>query len=282
MTSYGGNVTSASFYGCRVFIRDDDALPAVPAGTAVGTSWPGVKAHKARALTLTPAEPMRLQARGDGRTYATFVEPPTDTPSGELRTQAADIDLIELMTSVKDFGCNYRHMVPLASDKVGQESQVIIYAWRKAKDSDPNSDTYLQDMWETRIVLNANAAFQPDPMETDQLSEPRWSLVANSSSVDQYGQTMTEETHGCTEASFIMITSRYKIAYDVFLGNNSETEFTLSNGSATVNADANNPVLAYVDGELTSVTCDANGVVKFASPPADGAKIVIESAHTAS
>jgi hypothetical protein len=277
MTSYGGNTTGASFYGCRVFLRDDDGAPAVPAGTAVGTAWPGVKVHKARALTITPAEPLRLQARGDGRTYATFIEPPTEVPSGELRAQTSDIDLIELLTSVRDYGCGYRHAVPLASDQVGQEEQVWIFAWRKAKDSDPTSDTYLMDMWETRVILNANAYYMPDAMETDQLSEPRWTLVANASSVDQYGRTMTAAIHGCTEASFVSITSQYKIQYDVFLGDNSQTEFTLSQGAAVVEDDVNNPVLVFVDGVDTApASVSAAGVVTFSSPPADGAKIVVE------
>jgi hypothetical protein len=279
MTSYGGNTTGASFYGCRVFIRDDDGAPAVPAGTAVGTSWPGVKVHKARALTITPAEPMRLQARGDGRTYATFIEPPTETPSGELRAQTSDIDLIELMTSVKDYGSGYRHMVPLASDQVGQEEQVWIFGWRKAKDSDPTSTSYLQDMWETRVILNANASYQPDPMETDQLSEPRWTLVANSSTKDQYGRTMTTAIHGCTEASFVSITSQYKLTFDVFIGDNSETEFTLNKGAATIYNDANNPVRAFVDGVSATVSTSAAGVVTFSPAPGTGSKIVIESGY---
>jgi hypothetical protein len=279
MTSFSGSSTGASFYGCRVFLRDNDGSPAVPAGTAAGTAWPGIKVHKARALTVTLAEPTRLQASGDGRTYATFIEPPTESPTGELRTQASDIALIALMTSVKDYGCGYRHMAPLATDQIGQEEQVWLYGWRKSKDSDPTSATYLQDQWETRVLLNVNAYYLPDGMEMGQLSEPRWSLVANASSVDQYGRSLSTATHACLEAAVVTITSPHKLSYDVFVGDGAVQAFTLSQGAATIHDAANEPVRAFVDGVETAVTCSEAGVVSFDQAPQDGAKIVVESAY---
>lgn len=279
MASYTGTVTGASFYGARVFLRDDDGAPAVPAGTATGTAWPGLKVHKARALTTQPAEPQRLQARGDGRTFATFVEPPTDTPSGELRAQTSDVDLIAMLTGVKDFGCGYRHMAPLATDKVGSESSVLIFGWRKAVDANPASDTYGQTMWHTRFILNGVAYYQPDVMEDGSVGEPRWNIVANSSSTDMFGRAMTTAIHGCTEASFVEITSPYKVQLDVFVGDGSQTEFTLSQG-ANVVSDANNPVQTFVDGVEVANSVSDLGVVTIATL-ADSSKLCVLYAYDA-
>jgi len=266
--------TGVSFYGCVVYLRDDDGAPQVTGSPAAGTVYAGHKVHKVRALTITPADPLRLNARGDARTYKTFLEPPAEVPSGELRAQATDIDLVELLTSTLDFGSLYTHMVPIATDKLGQEENAIIFAWRKATDSDPNQATYLQDMWEHYIVLNAACYYQPAGMEVDTLSEHRWQITANASSTDMFGRALATDPHGCTEASFVQLTSPYKYQMDVGEGDNAETQWTLSKGTSVV-SDENAPVLVFVDGVYTAPSeVSAAGVVTFSGPPADGSKLV--------
>jgi hypothetical protein len=269
--------TGVSIYGVVAFIRDDDGLPQIVGELSAGQTYAGLRAYKARALTVTPAEPQRISARGDGKTYLTFNEPPTETPSGELRTQALDTDLIALLTSVKDYGSLNRHMTPLSTDKLGEEEPIMLYGWRKAADTDPTSVTFGQRSWECYFLLNCMASVRPPTFEDSQIGEVVWNLTANNSSVDQYGRSLTENIHGCTEMAFAVFTSRYRIAWEVGIGTGAQSTFTLSKGTQVIHDDANYPVIAAVDGSLVTVSgVSSAGVVTLASPPGDGDKVLLE------
>jgi hypothetical protein len=219
-----------------------------------------------------------VTARGDDVSYHTFQESPTDTPTGELRTQTSDIDLIALITSVKDFGSPNMRAVAIGTDKVGQEEAMILWGQRKAIDSDKTLATYGQRHWETYIVLNAYLAAKPPTMEDQQIGEFVWSCTGNNSSVDHLGRTMTEGVHGCTEAPFIIVHTRFKFWMDVFEGDNSETEFQCSKGTGLIKYNtATSPVVLTVDGVLTpsagNWSIDAAGLITFLAPPASGARV---------
>jgi len=272
----GKNTTGIGLRHVRVGVRSDYGLMTIPDGTDAGTAYAGVQAQKARALTITPADPVRVTARGDDVSYHTFQESPTDTPTGELRTQTSDIDLISLITSVKDFGSPNMRAVMISSDKVGQEEPMIVWGMRKAIDSDKTLATYGQRHWEMYVVLNAYLAAKPPTMEDQQIGEFTWGMVANNSSVDHLGRTMTEDTHGCTEAPFVIVHTRYKPWLDYFEGDGSEDEFQCSKSTGDIKYNtATSPVIVTVNGALQTSgwSIDAAGLITFSSPPADGARI---------
>jgi len=267
--------TSIGLRQVYVGLRDSDGTMAVPAGTTVGTAYAGVRALKARAFTITPAEPQRISASGDDGVYYTFQEAPDDVPSGELRTQISDTALIKLMTSTKDFGSGEERNVVIGSDKVGQEQALIIWGSRKAADTDGGQSHYGNVIWETYILLNAIASARPSGMERSTVGEFTWSIAANNSSVDQFGRTFTEAIHGCTEAPFVIVHTRQPFFMDKFHGNGSETDFTLTKTTSVIEDDAAGcPIRCFVDGVATAVTVADTGVMTFASPPADGSDIV--------
>lgn len=278
MGAAGKNTTAIGLRHVRVGVRSDYGLMVIPAGTAAGEAYAGQQAQKARALTITPAEPVRVTARGDDVSYYTFQESPTDTPTGELRTQTTDIDLIALITSTKDFGSPNRREIMIATDKVGQEEPMILWGTRKAIDSDKTLATYGQRHWETYIILNAFFAAKPPTQEDQQIGEFVWSVTANNSSVDQLGRTMTEELHGCTEASFVIIHSRNKYWLDYFEGDGSETEFQLTKGAQVLYNTPTSPVTVAVNGTVLNSgwSVDDEGLITFVSPPEDGARICVE------
>jgi len=261
----------------QVGLRDSDGLMAIPAGTAVGTAYAGQRALKARALTITPAEPQRISASGDDGVYYTFQEAPDDVPSGELRTQISDIALITLMTSTKDFGSGNMRAVVIGSDKVGQEEPLIVWGSRKATDTDTGYSHYGNTIWETYFLLNVIASARPSAMERSTVGEFVWSVAANNSSVDPYGRTFSEAIHGCTEAPFVIFHTRYPFWMDYFEGDGAEDEFTLTKTTSVIYDElTTSPIRCFVDGVDTAVTVNASGVATFAAPPADGAKIAIQ------
>ena len=268
--------TSIGLRQVYVGLRDTDGMMEIPDGTAVGTAYPGVRALKARALTITPAEPQRISASGDDGVYYTFQEAPDDVPSGELRTQISDISLIALMTTVNDFGSGEYHEVLIGTDKVGQEQSVIVWGSRKAVDTDAGQTHYGNTIWETYFLLNVIAAARPSGAERSTVGEFVWSLAANNSAVDRFGRTLTQAIHGCTEAPFAIIHTRHPFFMDFFLGDAAETEFTLTKGADVIHDQATaSPIRCFVDGTEVTVSVSALGVATVSPTPADGSKIAV-------
>ena len=258
----------------RIAQRDDDGAIKILGAVATGTAYPGVRVNKARALSITPAEPQRINARGDDVTYYTFQEAPTESPTGELRTQQSDIDVIEIVTGVKDFGSGNATMVPLSTDKLGQEEPLVVWGSRKAVDDETGNR-----VWETYILLNATAFARPQGFEVDQIGEFTWSLVCNASDQDQYGRDMTVDTHGATQAAYILVKTRYKFFLDAFEGDASETQFQLSNGANVLHDTATSPLFYFVNGVAVTGSCDAEGLVTLTAAPALGAKVIISGEY---
>lgn len=262
-----------------IAVRDDDGTMKVQGTVAAGTAYAGIRAARARALTVTPADPQRIYARGDDVNYAVFQEAPTETPSGELRTQQSDTDLIALITGSKDFGSGNMTMVPLSTNEIGTEDPVIIWGSRKAIDS--SAAGLGTRVWETYILLNCSVYAKPPTFEDSQIGEFVWSISLNSSTVDHFGRSFSVATHGCTEAAYLLVKTRYKFFLDKFTGDDSQTEFTLTKGASTIYNDANSPVLCFVDGVQTNPSSvSAAGVVTFSSAPALGASIVVQSEYS--
>ncbi len=253
-----------------VSVRDDDGTILVPDTVPAGTMYPGLPVHRSRALTITPAEPQRVTARGDDVNYYTFIGSPTDMPTGELRTQQSDMDMIALISNTKVFGSGNMQMLALATDKVGSEDPVIIHGSRIAVTSEPGQPNIR--VWETYLLANALAYARPQGFEDSSIGEFIWNVICNPSSVDPAGRTLTEATHGCTESAYFMLKHRYPMMLEATIAPGAETDFTVTKGARVV-SDAD--FFVTVDGEDASATMSEAGVLTLSSPPADGAKVVV-------
>jgi hypothetical protein len=251
--------------------RDEDGAIAVPATQAVATAYNGVRAGRSRALTITPATPQQITARGDDVTYHVFLESPTEVPSGELRTQESDSDLIALISGVRSVAYGNMTMTPINTDMLGQEPGIIVWGCRQAIDSKYGSASNGYRVWETYIIPNAKAYVQPPTMEDSTVGETVYTVVANMTSVDFLGRTLTQAVWGCLQLGFVMLKTEFKVMLNAFIGNDTEDEFVLSEGA---NSKGDEDFIVTVDGENAAATIVA-GVLTFASPPADGAKIAI-------
>ena len=255
--------------------RDDDGLMTIPAATVVGTAYAGVQAKYSRALVITPSDVQRIVAAGDDRPFHTFLEAPTDVPTGELRTQISDTALIALITGVTEFGSDPAKLVPLSTDKLGDEDNLIIWGSRKSVET--GSTSFGARKWETYFLPNVRAAAFPHPWEISTIGEFRWTLALNMSTVDPWGRTLAVGTHGCTEAAWFLLKTRYQPFFDYFEGDGAETEFQLTKGALVkYNTPLISSIVSCVDGVMTGVTVDAAGLATFAGAPADGAHIAIQ------
>ncbi len=270
----GDKTTSIGLRHVRVARRDDDGTIMILGSPAAGTAYAGLRAERARALTITPAEPQRVYAEGDDIVFHGFMEAPSEMPSGELRVQQTDVTLLALITSTRDFGSENAHQVVINSDKLGTEDPMIIWGSNKAITSAIGSAATRQ--WDTYILLNAQLYARPPAKELRTVGEFIYNVMCNMSSTDQFGRTMTEAIHGCTEAAYVIVQTRYQFWMDAFEGDGSETEFTLTKGAYTIYNTATSPVWCFVDGVQTACSVSSLGVVTIAPAPADGAKIVIQ------
>jgi len=268
------NTVSAGVGLRAVYIakRDDDGTFSVPTAVSAGDAYYGIKAHRSQALTVMPADPTLINLTGDDVAWATFVEAPDDSPSGELRTQVEDTALVALITSVKEVTSGYRLMTAMVTDKLGSEDAMIVWGSRKAKTGDPDEATSGNDSWESRFFLNATLYAKPAGFEEKQAGSMTWAVTANKSTLDFLGQTLTEATNGCTEACWITIHTTYKPFYETFEGDGIETEFTLTQGADVIHDTEASPITCTVDGVERAVTVDAVGLmtVSGAVVAADG------------
>lgn len=263
----------------RVALRDEDGTILVPADQPVATAYNGRRAGGALALTLTIPEPQRVTARGDDRAYHTFILPPTEKPTGELRVSKSNLELIAMLTGTKKFGVGPAYKVGLATDAQGQEPELILWGCRQAIDSEEGSGTFGRQIWQTYFLLNALGSVRPATMEDAAVGELTYSLVANDSGVDELGREFTVDEHGFTKAAYLLIVTDGKFMLDSFLGDGIETDFTLSQ-----EPEEGGVIVCTVDGvekvETTHWT-RVGKVVTFLVAPADGAKILFEYEYAA-
>jgi len=80
--------------------------------------------------------------------------------------------------------------------------------------------------------------------------------------------------NGFTKAPYIMVVTTQKLGLDAFVGDNSETDFTLSNAATYYAAGG---VEVYFDGvhQAAGYTVSA-GVLTFTPAPGTGVKIIVE------
>jgi len=255
----------------RVAQRDSDGTIKVPTGQATATAYAGRQISGANALTITIPEPQRVPARGDDRVYKTFLLPPTEGVTGELRTSKSDFPVIELLEGTSIYGSGDVRKVGRATDKQGEEQDIIIWGMREAINSDPDSANFGETCWVTYILLCAKATVLPPTMEQDAVGETRYIITANDTTVDECGVTFTEALNGFTKAPYIEIHTQNKFWMEAWKGDGTETVFNMTK------TPVSGSVYVWVDGEPTSVTVDeANKTITFASPPSDGAKIIAE------
>ena len=258
----------------RVYVAKRDSADGtieVPAGTAAGTAYAGLRVQGALGLTPTPAAPTRVQVLGDDRLQHTFQLPPRETLTGELRVSKQDFTVIALLTSVKVFGSDELRKIAIGSDKEGFEDDVVVWGYRESAVGDDESVAYGSKRWQMVYFPNCRVSMRGNPWQDQTASEVTWDIIANLSRVDNVGTSLSEATHGCTRAPCFLTHNTLKPWLDAFVGDGAETDFTLSQ-AAYVDSDS---IHVFVNGVEVTFT-EADGVVTPTVMPADEAKVIVE------
>ena len=260
----------------RAFLRDSDSLPEVPATVAIGTAYEGYVLDGALSLNVAVPEPNRVPARGDDRVYYTFNLPPTEGATGELRLSKLHMYFASAIAGTNVFGSPPVRMVGVATEKVGLEKQVIMYGSRQGIDSEYGSAYFGQPVWQTYFMLNSLLTLRPPTLEDQAVGETVYAVTANDSTVDIMGQAFTELVNGFLQSPMLIVVTRNMFHLDAFLGDNAETQFTLTH---TPSSDSESVILVSVDGVVLTPTGNwshSAGVITFLAAPASAAKIVVQ------
>lgn len=258
-----------------VFVRDTDGTPAIQGTPAAGVAYGGEPISGAMALTLNVPDPQRVTATGDDKPYFTFQLPPTENPSGELRVTKTNVDAIAILTSTLSWGSASARRIGFATDKVGEEEAMMLWGSREAIDAEEDSVTFGQRVWQTYFILNAKVSIRPASMEYATIGEFVYSLSANPSTLDYFGDQFTEGIQGFTRASFLMIVTLYKYWIDVFYGAGAAGAYTLTHASDVVDPADGGVTSVYVAGEMVAFT-EVDGVVTPSVAPGATDKVVVE------
>jgi len=264
----------------QIFVRGTDGAPETQGSPAAGVAYGGERISGANALTLNVPDPQRVTATGDDQPYHTFQLPPTENPSGELRVSKTNMDAIAILTSTLEFGCTSLRRIGFATDKVGEEEAIMLWSSREAIDSEEDSVYFGQRVWQTYFVFNVKVSIRPAAMEYATIGEFVYSLSANPSTVDQFGDQFEDTVNGFTRASFAMFVTLYKYWLDVFdgTGGGGGAEYTLTHAA---NIPATGGVInVYVDGAMAAYTEAAGVVTLTGGDPGASAKVVIEYTYS--
>jgi len=254
----------------RVALRDDDGMILIPAGTAIGTAYNGLRVEGANALSVTLSDVVRQPVTGDDRVYYTWILPPTETASGELRVSKGAGPVIALVTGTLQWGSVNRRKIGFGTNKQGEEPNLILWGCRQVIEADESLASFGNKKWETYVFLNALAAVRPSTMEYQTVSEYVYSLVANESTVDELGRAFTVLLNGFTKAQFVRVVTDEKFMLDAFVGNNSETAFVLSQTPYESGVFE-----LTLDGILTHAYTRVGATITMNAPPGTGVKLMV-------
>jgi hypothetical protein len=264
-------VTGIGLRHVRVAERDSDGTLKIPTGTATATPYAGLRISGANALTVTIPEPERVTAPGDDRIYKTFLLPPTEGVTGELRTSKTDFPVIQLLEGTTIYGSPPWRKAGRATDKQGEENDIVLWGSREGIDSDPDSANFGQTCWITYVLICAKASVLPPTMEKSTVGETRYMISANDATVDEVGAAFSEVINGFTRSPYIEIHTANHFWLEVWEGDGEATVFNMTNTPVSATT------FVWVDGVPTAVTVDTSAkTITFAEAPADQAKVVAE------
>lgn len=236
--------------------------------SAGATSGGGlVRLEGMKSASLTLPESTRLTQTGDGQPQGTFILTPIEDVTGQINLGILDLDYENMAQGTSVYTLNNMQISALGpADPIFADHLMLISRPAKSK----AAATSGLSRWLNYLIPLMNASPRGDSAITErELSDVILDIVANKSGTFAWGDVLDSGNVGTTAAATFRIISDYPVMIDVFVGDNSETTYTLSKlpvsdmGGDYFNS-FNYATGADADSELTSVST-STGVVTWTS-----------------
>lgn len=198
MSAPSGIRSGVGFRNAVIFELDAVGLPKATSTTP----YEGVRVSGAKTLTLNDPEPRRITHPGDDYIVSIDVLPPSEAMTGELHTSKMNDLMDTVLTGQKVFTAGEVSLFGQGTDKRGYEAQVGLFAYRQAQDTDPESATYGQRLWESRIMPKAQLISR-DSGFSDQPEDRVYTVVPAFVTTHLWGVSFTDAVEGFAKGQVI-------------------------------------------------------------------------------
>jgi hypothetical protein len=263
MSAPSGIRTGVGFRNAVLFNLTEAGFPAA-SGSEV---YEGVRVSGAKTLTINDPEPRRITHTGDDYIVSIDVLPPNEGISGELHTSKVNDIVDALLTGQKVFTAGEMSLFGQGTDKRGYEVQVGLLAYRQAQDTDPESATYGQRMWEIRIMPKVQLISR-DSGFTDQPEDRVYTVVPAFVTSHLWGAAFSELSEGFAKGQIVRGVSRGKPKLVAWKGDGVKLEFLFPTDAQALSVSK---ITAWVNGtpQTTGVTKALTGLTFTAAPATD-------------
>ncbi len=240
-------------------------------GAATGGGLVRLQGMKQASLTLP--ESTRVTQTGDAQPQGTFIFAPVEDVTGQITMGILDLDYENMVQGTLAYNLNNLQISPMAPGDPDFVDHLMLIS-RPAKSKE--AATTGLGRWLNYLVPIMNASPRGDSgISERELADALYDLVGNKTGTFPWGDALDSANVGTTEAAAFRIISEYPLMIDVFVSDNSETEYTLSKIPVGDMDSVYFNSFDYSDGsdaddELTSVST-TTGLVTYTSAIADNA-----------
>jgi hypothetical protein len=234
-------------------------------------AYEGRRVAGARTVGLSPPSPRNITHVGDDQVFQLDVLPPNTALTGTLTVGKIDDTLDEMLTDQTAFQIGEANMFGVATNKQGDEKDVVLLIFYQTRDTDPGSSNMGERLWEGLLFPKARLVPQPPPPNANAPVDQVYNVVPNYVSAHAWGTAFVEGTEGFTRAQAIRMVTKYKPKLVSFKGDNSCTDFLFPTDYQSADT---NKVAVFIDGveQTQDMTVLLTGVT-FATAPITDANI---------
>lgn len=235
-----------------------------PAAVSASSPYAGVQAAGAKTFNLTPPDPRQISHSGDDRLLARDVLPPLEGATAEVSVAKNDYDLFALLTGVLVNTVGEGKSLVWATDQQGFEPVVGMMAYQQSLDASVGGVDGGARRWRSIWIPKGKAIPKPSGMSENAAEFP-FSVTPYIITSHLWGEAFTLLADGATEGQFVEMMTEGKPWLDSWLGDNSETVFTLSKTALAVAK-----IAVYLNGTKQTITTHYTATttaVTFLTPP---------------
>lgn len=212
-----GKLASGAFYPAGL-------TGTLSAGATSGGGLRRLEGMKSASLSLP--ESTRATQTGDGQPQGTFIFAPIEDVTGQINMGILDLDYENMVQGTSVYNLNDLQISAMAPEDPDFVDHLLLLS-RPAKSKE--AATTGLGRWLNYLVPIVNASPRGDSSITErEIADAIYDLVGNKASVFPWGDALDSGNVGTGAAAAWRIISTYPLMIDVFVGDNSETTYTLS------------------------------------------------------